>query len=120
MRALAKILGRSPTQLYKWLDPEEIVILQEASERRIATVEKMARLWDRQANSSMGELRRCVLSSGKTIVDILAADDIDEAEAENALSEIAKQLEMRPLSLAQRLKQKGFARRRRDLPDDDD
>ena len=120
MRALAKILGRSPTQLYKWLDPEEIVSLQESSERRIATVERLARLWDRKSNSPMGELRRYVLPSGKTIVDILAADDIDEAAAENALTEIASQLEIRPFSLAERLKQKGFARRRRHLPDDDD
>jgi hypothetical protein len=120
MRALAKILGRSPTQLYKWLDPEEVVSLQESSEQRIAIIEQLARSWDEQSKAPIGELRRQVLSSGKTIVDILSANPIDEPLAEKALTEIARQFKAHPLSLAQRLKQKGFVRRRRQLPDDDD
>ena len=120
LRVLAKVLRRSPTQLYKWLDPEEAVSLQESSERRIATIERLARSWDRRAKAPIGELRRHVLSSGKTIVDVLAADPIDEPAAERALAEIATQLVARPLSLAQRMQQKGFVRRRRHLPDDDD
>jgi hypothetical protein len=119
LRIFAQVLGRSPTQLYKWLDPTEVVDLQKSSEQRIGVIEQIARSWDRRAKSPLGTSRKHVLSNGRTIVDILVADSIDERAAEAALSEIAEQLEERPMSLSRRMQQRGFSRRRRKLPDDD-
>jgi len=119
LRVFSQVLGRSPTQLYKWLDPTEVVDLQKSSEQRISVIEQIAKSWDRRAKTPLGASRKHVLSNGCTIVDILVADNIDERAAEAALSEIAKQLEEKPMSLSRRMRQHGFSRRRRQLPDDD-
>ena len=119
LRVLADVLDRSPTQIYKWLDVNEELDLQEASQRRLDSIEGLANRWLSYSSTPLGALRKEQIGNGKTIVDILAEDTIDPAAAEVGFKLLAERQKDEPRTLTQRLRDRGFKPVRRTLPDDD-
>jgi hypothetical protein len=119
MRVLADVLQRSPTQLYKWLDVNEEIDLNYISEKRVNSLERLAELWTKGSSSPLGQARKSVSKDGRSALDLLKADNIDEQAVENLFKQLVNDRAITDKTISQRMREKGFRRTRRPLPDDE-
>lgn len=116
----AQMLGISRAQLYKWLDPHRSIELQLASSKRIASLERLARLWRATSPAPLNPVLDEPVSDGATSRDLLTAEEIDEARIENAFRTLPQTLASQPQTLSQKMVAAGFrSRRATHLPDDE-
>ena len=118
MRVVAQVLGISPTQLYKWLDAKSKVDLHESSQRRLDSIYQLASRWLRYSELPIGKDRKLPAFGGRTIVDLLSADQLDTDAINEAFVKLGSH-KSRNVSRSQRLLARGITPRRHPLPDDD-
>jgi len=121
MGDLARVLGLSRAELYKWLDDSEDLKLHEGFRRRLGAVERIAGRWRERSGAPFVSVAHEPLAAGQSAFSMLVADLIDEAAIVGAFDELLARLTVRPRSRSQRLADAGFTRRPsiRALPPDD-
>lgn len=121
MQDLASALTLSRPQLYKWLDAVQDVRLQEAKRHRLDAIERLANDWQSRTAAPLRAVAHEPLADGGTVLDLLAAEVIDEAAVAAAFEELVGKLRMQPKSRSQVLAASGFRRRpsTRSLPSDE-
>lgn len=119
IKVLAEILRRSRTQIYKWLDPEEVVDLQGESLLRLQQIARLAERWLTESATPLDSLAREPLPSGGTVVDLLSAPVLDEEAILAAFKHLRDLTKAQSQTLSQQLAVRGFGRRKITLPDDD-
>lgn len=121
IQALAQVLGISRPGLYKWLDASKDITLQQASRQRIDAVERLAKLWTERSSEPLVSAAYEPLASGRTMLELLREEALNEAVVLDAFSEVIAKLQAKPKSLSQRMVEAGFTRRpsRRSIPDDE-
>lgn len=119
--AFAEVLRVSRPGLYKWLDASKGIALQEASRQRLAAVERLAKLWRERSNAPLNSVAHEPLEGGRTVLELLTADVLDEVAVFRAFDEAAAKLQGKPKSLSQRMAEAGFTRRpsHRSISDDE-
>jgi hypothetical protein len=118
---LAAVLGITGQQLYKWLDDANEVELHEATYSRLAAVERIAQEWTSRSAAPLRSVSRETLANDVTVLAMLTADAIDEAEVVAVFDQLVANLPAKPKTRSQRLSEAGFTRRAsaRSLPSDD-
>lgn len=121
MQALAQVLGISRPGLYKWFDASKDITLQQASRQRLDVVERLAKLWAERSSAPLVSVAHEPLASGRTVLELLCEQALDEAVVLEAFNEVLAKLQAKPKSLSQRMAEAGFSRRptRRSIPDDE-
>jgi hypothetical protein len=119
VKTLADTLKRSRTQLYKWLDSNEDVDLQGESLQRLNQVARLAERWLAESSAPLSSVAREPLPSGHTITTLLSEPALDDAAILDGFKYLAELARTKPASTSQQLVQRGFERRRRQLPNDD-
>lgn len=120
-QAFAEVLGISRQGLYNWLDASEHIKLQAASLQRLASVERLAKLWREHSNAPLSSVAREPLPGGRTVLDMLTDESLNEAAVVGAFDELVAKLHGQPKSLSQKMNEAGFTRRpsMRPLPADE-
>jgi hypothetical protein len=119
-QALAQVLQISRAQLYKWIDPSRIIELQQASVKRLTSLEALASKWASTSSMPLSAVAYEPVMGDRTIIDLLSSDSLDDAEIHNAFSSLAQRASGQGPSLTDRLKRAGFrARRPGPLPSDE-
>jgi glycine/D-amino acid oxidase-like deaminating enzyme len=118
---LAQALGLSRPGLYKWLDASSDVKLQGASRERLAVVERIAKQWLERSTAPLRSVAHEPLANGRAVLEMMAADVVDEAAIVGALNELVAKLQAKPKSRSQKLAEAGYKRRpsSRALPADE-
>lgn len=121
MLELAEMLHVTRQALYKWLDASKDVKLQEASRDRLALVERIGERWRERSAAPLRAVAHEPLANGQTVLQMMAAEVVDEAAVVGALDELVEKLQGKPKSRSQKLAEAGFTRRPspRSLPSDD-
>lgn len=119
IKTLADTLKRSRTQLYKWLDSNEDVDLQGESLQRLDQITRLAERWLAESSAPLASVAREPLPSGHTITALLSEPVLDDAAILDGFKHLAELARTKPASSSQQLVQRGFERRRRQLPNDD-
>jgi transcriptional regulator with XRE-family HTH domain len=121
MADLAQVLGITRQGLYKWLDASKDVKVQGANLERLALVERIGKKWRELSLAPLSSMAREPLANGKTVLDLLIDEEIDEAAAIGAVDQLAAKLQAKPKSRSQKLANAGFKRRpsARSLPADE-
>lgn len=121
MADLARVLGISRAELYRWLDDSGDMTLHEGFRRRLEAVERIAGRWRERSGAPFVSVVHEPLAAGRSAFSMLVADVIDEAAIVGAFDELLVRLNVRPRSRSQRLADAGFARRpsARALPADE-
>lgn len=109
--ALAEILGITRQGLYKWLDATKEISLQEASRKRLASVERLAKLWSERTRAPLSSVAYEPIDGGRTVLQILTDAVLDEAAIINIFGELVAKLQGKPKSLSQHMADAGFSRR---------
>jgi hypothetical protein len=115
---LALALGRSRTQVYRWLDPNESVEIHKISNERLRQLATLADIWLGLTQTPLASVASDPLPSGRTVLDMLSDENLDQPGIRRAFKILAATLGSRGPSLSQQLREKGFRRRARLLPDD--
>ena len=121
MGDLARVLGLSRAELYKWMDDAANLQLHEGFARRLGAVERIAGRWRQWSGAPFVSVVHEPLASGQSAFSMLVAEVIDEAAIIGAFDELLVRLNVRPRSRSQRLADAGFTRRpsARALPTDE-
>jgi hypothetical protein len=121
MGDLARVLGLSRAELYKWIDDSADLQLHEGFQRRLEAVERIAGHWRERSGAPFVSVVHEPLAAGRPAFSMLVADVIDEAAIVGAFDELLVRLNVRPRSRSQRLADAGFTRRpsARALPTDE-
>jgi hypothetical protein len=121
MGDLARVLGLSRAELYKWIDDSADLQLQEGFRRRLSAVQRIAGRWRERSGAPFVSVVHEPLAAGRPAFSMLVADVIDEAAIVGAFDELLIRLNERPRSRNQRLADAGFTRRpsARALPADE-
>ena len=121
MQTLATILRISRPALYKWLDVEDQVQPHADNRERLIAVERIAQKWRVRSPSPLSSVAYETLANGRTIIDMLSADNINESDTFRSLDELVAKLQGKPNSLSQRMMEAGYSRRpsRRAIADDE-
>ncbi len=121
LQALAEILRISRPQLYRWIDPNQIVRLQAESAARLERIEQLARRWSARSSSPLGGWLRERVGRERTLLDLLTAANLNIEEIDRVFEAIAQRVQNAPKSRAQRLREAGFTRppTYRTLPSDE-
>lgn len=117
----AAFLYTSRAGLYKWLDASKNIDLQETKRSRLNKIESLVKAWKECSNAPLKPVLREPLATGKTIYELLTAQNIDDDAVINAFKELAEKLQAKPKSWAQRMAEAGFTRRpvERLMPDEE-
>jgi len=120
-QAMASVLGITRQNLYKWLDESKDITLQEARRQRLAMIERSADLWRMRSNAPLSSVGHEPLTGGRTALELLADDALDEISIAGAFDELVGRLQGKPKSPSQKMLEAGFTRRRqgKSLPDDE-
>jgi DNA-binding transcriptional regulator YiaG len=118
---LARTLRITRQGLYKWLDATKQITLQATSRQRLAIVEQLAKLWCERTKSTLGSVAQEPLTGGRTVMQLLADDGLDEKKIVSAFDELFEKLHGKPPTLSQRMAEAGLKRRpsARSLPADE-
>ena len=118
---LAQVLGVTRQGFYKWLDASKDLKLQEASRERLALVERIGKQWRERSAAPLGAVAHEPLADGRSILDLLVAENINEVDVIGAFDQLMAKLRAKPKSRSQRLTDAGFKRRpsARALPADE-
>lgn len=118
---MAQVLGITRQALYKWLDVSKDTKLQEASRERLALVERVAKQWRERSTAPLNTVVHEPLANGRTVLDMMVDENIDEAEVLGGFEELMAKLQGKPRSRSQKLEDAGFKRRPspRTLPADE-
>jgi hypothetical protein len=118
-QALAAALNVSRAQLYKWLDPANETVLQEANVRRISTALQLAQRWAELTPLPLSAVAHEPLPDGNSIMNLLSAAEIDVEKVVTAMNILARSAEHREKSPTERMSDAGYIRRPsyRSLPD---
>jgi hypothetical protein len=121
IQALADVLDISRPGLYKWLDASKDIKLQETNRQRLASAERLAKLWRQRSNAPLSAVIYEPLARGRTALQMLTDEHLDEAAIIGAFDELVDKLQAKPKSLGRRMTEAGFTRRksRRSLPEDE-
>lgn len=119
LKTVAEILQRSRTQLYKWLDASEIVDLHGESLQRLTKMARLAERWLAESSVPLASIAHEPLPTGTTIVELLSASTLDEGAIVDGFKYLAELAKNAPPTVSQRLRDRGFERRKRTLPNDD-
>ncbi|MGH9906849.1 MAG: hypothetical protein ACRD8U_14855 [Pyrinomonadaceae bacterium] len=121
LQTLAEFLRISRAGLYKWLDAKQDITLQADNRQRLAAIEQLAKRWREMSNVPLSSVAHEPLANGRTVSEILTAENLDEATVAAAFAELAVKLRSKPKTLSQRMTEAGFKRRPsyRSLPKDD-
>lgn len=121
MKMLAKILGISRPQLYKWFDAEKPISLHDESIQRLDEVEQLARRWRTLSRAPLGSWVRERVDGGRSLLELFMITPLPMAEIERAFSQIIARITQAPKSRSARLREAGFTRRasHRSLPSDE-
>jgi hypothetical protein len=120
IKVLADVLQRSRTQIYKWLDAQEVLELQGESLQRLQQITDLAERWLKESPLPLSTVAREPLPKGGTIVDLMSADHLEEAAVMEGFRYLARLAGAGSPTISQQLVARGFGRRRVLLPDDDD
>jgi hypothetical protein len=120
-QAMASVLSITRQGLYKWFDESKDITLQEASRQRLAMVERLADLWRNRSNAPLSSMVHEPLTGGRTVLELLTDDVLDEGGITGAFDELVGKLQGKPKSPSQKMVEAGFTRRRqgKSLPDDE-
>jgi hypothetical protein len=108
---LAEVLRISRPNLYKWLDASKDITVQADNRQRLAAIERVSKLWREQTGAPLSAVIHEPLASGLTALQMLKADEIDEAALGRAFKELVGRLHQRPKTRSQRRAEAGFKRR---------
>jgi hypothetical protein len=111
IQTLADVLRLSRAQLYKWLDPEKDIQLQQESRDRLQQIENLAARWLELSNASLNIVAREPLESGDNIIGLMSRARLDLPSIEAALDHMAGRVSLIPPSLSQQMRVRGFTRR---------
>lgn len=112
LQTLARVLGISRPNLYKWLDASRNISLQAETRGRLAAIEKIAALWRRRTNMPLSLVMNDPLSTGKTALELLTNHDLDEEVVADAFDELVEKVSGRPRTRSERRAEAGFKRRK--------
>jgi hypothetical protein len=120
LQDLARVLGISRAQLYKWLDHERDIQLHEESRERLKQIEQFASHWRNLSLMPLNTLAHEPLPGGADIVTLMAAPTLNESAVVAALRELATRTASTPKSITEGMRERGFRRRpsARSLPSD--
>jgi len=120
LRDLARVLGISRAQLYKWLDSAREVQLHEESRTRFNAIAQLAAEWQTLSTAPLNAVAQEPVVGAINIVDLMAQQSLDIGLATNALRQLAKQTVPGLPSVTQELSERGFRRHpsARSLPSD--
>ena len=121
VQALADVLHISRPALYKWLDATRDSNMRAENRQRLAAVHRLAMEWRARSHAPLGKVAYETLLSGRSLLDILKDEVIQEAHATAAFEELIGRLAAKPSTLGQRMARAGFTRRptARALPSDE-
>lgn len=111
MTDLAAILAITRQSLYKWLDSEREIVLQEASRERLVSIERLAAAWSNSNSAPLSLAAKEPLASGQSILNLLAQPVLNEDAIKEAFAELLGRLAAMPKSLSQRMTEAGYKRR---------
>lgn len=112
MQELAQVLLISRPNLYKWLDSSKEIALQGANRDRLALIERVASAWRAQTKAPFSAVAREPLSRGRSVMELLSAENCVEEEILEALKEASAKLRTSAMSTSQKMVRAGFTRRK--------
>lgn len=120
LQDLASVLGISRAQLYKWLDPERDIQLQEGSRARLNHIEQFAAHWASVSASPLGTLAHEPLAGGPDVITLMSATRLNQTAIMAALNQLAGRTDAGRKSITEEMRERGFRRRpsARSLPSD--
>lgn len=121
IQALADVLDISRPGLYKWLDASKDIALQETNRQRLASVERLGKVWRQRSNAPLSAVAYEPLARGSSVLQMLSNERLDEEAVINAFDELVDKLQAKPKSPSRRMAEAGFTRRKpgRSLPEDE-
>ncbi len=101
MTELAAVLNVGRPTVYAWATAPAAP--KSKHRDRVDAIYELARCWRSQSSTPMGSLVRELLPGGKTMVDLLSADELSSETAQKGMLQIKEKQEQiaKPLSLAQ-------------------
>ena len=108
---LATVLSLSRPQLYRWLDADDDVRIQDAKRQRLDAVERITKAWQLRSPAPLRSVAHEPLSNGSSLFALLSAEAIDEPVVRAAFDELITKLGTQPRTLSQRMAKAGFTRR---------
>jgi transcriptional regulator with XRE-family HTH domain len=120
LQDLAGVLAISRAQLYKWLDPERDIQLQEESRTRLSRIEQFAAHWASVSVRPLSTLAHEPLPGGFDIVSLMSATRLNVSAIMTALNQLAGRMDTGRKSITEGMRDRGFRRRpsARSLPSD--
>jgi hypothetical protein len=120
LQDFARVLAISRAQLYKWLDPERDIQLQEESRTRLSRIEQFAARWASISERPLSGLAHEPLPGGLTIVNLMSAARLNVRDIEAALNRLGGHTHTARKSVTEEMHERGFRRRpsARSLPPD--
>lgn len=121
VQTLAEVLQISRPGLYKWLDASKDISMHDANRERLAVVERVAKAWRERESAPLSSVAHEPLAAGDTVLGLLVAEHINEADVMGAFDQLIAKLRAKPKSRSQKLADAGFKRRpsARALPADE-
>lgn len=119
LQDLARVVAISRAQLYKWLDPERDIQLQEDSRTRLSRIEQFAEQWASISAKPLSAFAHEPLSGGSDIVTLMSATRLNVSAIAEGLNQLASGMGSRK-SVTEAMRERGFRQRpsARSLPSD--
>lgn len=121
MKMLSEILRISRPQLYKWFDTSQLIRLQDESISRLIAVEQLAREWTALSPMPLASWVHEQPIDRQSLLEMLTAPSLELDEIDRAFRLVAQQLQNKPKSRGQLMRDAGFTRQitHRSLPSDE-
>ena len=111
VQTLADVLQISRPGVYKWLDAANESPLRAGNRQRLAAVERLAKLWLGRTTVPLSSVAHEPLANGRTILDTLSAEHLDEAAVSLSFGELIDKLLGKAKTSSQLMAEAGFKRR---------
>lgn len=110
---LAKVLRVERQTVYDWMDEENPPQIQGYKRERLAAIQRLAIQWNQFCPWPAGKEIATYAVDGKTLLDLLSADTLDETHLQTVMRGLSKRVKdewqsKEERSLASRLRARGF------------
>jgi len=109
LQDLARVLGISRAQLYKWLDSQREIQLHEDSRNRLNQILELASEWRRLSSVTLNTFAHEPVPGASDIVALMSQLELDMATLRLALHHLAARTT--PRTTTEQLRERGFRRR---------